>query len=281
MTTRRAATGFLLSCYCLICACAAPSPTEINTPQGPAENYPPVVVASPERRQAAEDAWRAFLKEFNLPETAPDLEPVLDTPHSLPPALSGRIALNPRGGELPEVEAKEVLRKFLARARNIIGGPNQGALFDPGDLSLIAFSADEKIYRAVFEQQSYPYRLANNYGELRLAFSRQGALLQMSSRLVPALDLPDEPTVNPETVAERMVGREFTYTSVAGQPLSYRVARREDVEIKSLVVYPKPGADKLTFHLALPFVVGSGTTWTVFVDAITGVEIEVKQNFAT
>jgi hypothetical protein len=78
-----------------------------------------------------------------------------------------------------------------------------------------------------------------------------------------------------------MVGRIFSYTNIAGQPMSYKVRDRSEVSIKDLVVYPKQEGNRIRVHLAYPVEVGSGMTWTVYVDAITGQEIEVKQNFVS
>ena len=80
---------------------------------------------------------------------------------------------------------------------------------------------------------------------------------------------------------DKQVGREIIYSNIAGQPLTYKVANRAEVSVKNLVVYPKHEGNKIRIHLAFPVEVGSGTTWTVYVDAITGQEIEIKQNFAT
>jgi hypothetical protein len=63
--------------------------------------------------------------------------------------------------------------------------------------------------------------------------------------------------------------------------MSYKVRDRSEVSIKDLVVYPKPEGNRIRIHLAYPVEVGSGMTWTVYVDAITGQEIDVKQNFVS
>jgi hypothetical protein len=63
--------------------------------------------------------------------------------------------------------------------------------------------------------------------------------------------------------------------------VSYKIASRSEVSVKDLVVYPKQEGNRITIHLAYPVEAGQGTTWTVYVDAITGQEIDVKQNFAS
>jgi len=266
-------------CGILLWACAAPRPLEVNTPQGKAENYPPVIEASAARQQAAEDAWRLLLGEYRIPDVKPDLEPVLYTPHALPPDLANRINLNPKGGTLSEVEAKEALRRFIERWHPILGGGQRNSTLSLKDLSLVSFTDEGSFYRAAYRQMSYAFPLANGYGELRLALGKAGALLQMSSSLVPTVELPARAAIEPQAVADKLMNRDFTYTNIAGRPLSYRVTRRDEISVKDLVVYPKPENNRLAFRLAYPVEVGRGTTWTVYVDAMTGQEIEVKQNF--
>ncbi len=240
-----------------------------------------MIEASLTREQAAEDAWRFFLAEHNLPWVKPDFAPVLYTPRALPLELAGQISLHPRGGALGEAEAKEALRQFIERWRVVVAGNYRSANLNLRDLSLISFSDEGNIYRALYQQMSYPFPIANGYGELRLVLSKTGRLLQISSSLIPVLDLPAQAAVEEQRIIDSLLGREFTYTSLAGQPLSYRVTRREEIIIKDLVVYPKLEKKGLVFHLAYPVEVGGGTSWTVYLDAITGQEIEVKQNFAT
>ncbi len=266
----------------MLLACAAPQPLEVHTPQGRAEkSYPQMIEASLTREQAAEDAWRFFLAEHNLPWVKPDFDPVLYTPRALPLELAGQINLHPKGRVLGEAEMKEALRQFIERWRAVVAGNYRSASLNLRDLSLISFSDEGNIYRALYQQMSYPFPIANGYGELRFVLSKTGRLLQMSSSLLPVLDLPTQAVVEVQSIIESLLGREFTYTSLTGQPLSYRVTQREEILIKDLVVYPKLEKNRLVFHLAYPVEVGRGTTWTVYLDAITGQEIEVKQNFAT
>ena len=152
------------------------------------------------------------------------------------------------------------------------------------DLSLTSFSDEGSLYRAVYQQRSYQYPLANNYGQLSLVLSKTGALLQMSSRIVsPVLlstELPGRPGISPDKLITPLLGREFTYTSIAGKPLTYKVSQRDEISVKELVIYPRADKDRLAVHLAWQVEVGRGTTWTMYIDAMTGKELEVRPNFA-
>jgi hypothetical protein len=264
-----------------LCACAAPGQVGVNTPQGKPQNYPPVIESSPDRQQAAQEAWKQFIVEFRLPDAGPDLEPVLNTPRALPTELAGKIILQTKAGAFGEMEAKEALRRFIERARTVLAGDPRNASFNLKDLSLVSFSNDGNFYRATYQQMNYPHPIANGYGELRLTVGKNGMLLQWGSTIIPVFELPARAEVATQSIVERMIGREFKYTNIAGMPMSYKVAERSEVSVKDLVVFPKREGDRITIHLAYPVEVGRGTTWTVYVDAIRGQEIDVKQNFAT
>jgi len=265
----------------LLCACAAPGQVGVNTPQSKAQNYPPVIEGSPERQQAAQEAWKNFLAEFRLPDAQPDLEPVLNTPRTLPMELAGQIVLHTKAGAFGEMEAKEALRRFIERARGLLLGGDKNNQLSLKDLSLVSFSNDSNFYRAVYQQMNYQRPIVNGYGELRLVVGKNGMLLQMNSRIIPVFDLPPPAEINPNSITDKMMGREFKYANIAGQTLSYTVKQRSEVSVKDLVVYPKEEGRKIAIHLAYEVEVGTGTTWTVYVDAINGQEIAVKQNFAS
>jgi hypothetical protein len=262
-------------------ACASPGQIGVNTPQGRQLAYPPVIEDSPQRRQAAEDAWRKFIAEFRLPDTPPDLEPVLNTPRTMPSTLAGQIMLHTRAGAFGEIEAREALRRFIERARDVIIGDQVGGSLGMNDLSLVSFTNDGSFYRGTYRQMNYSAPIANGYGELHLAVGKNGMLLQWGSRLIPLFELPARAEITRQSIAEKLVGREFKYSNVAGMPMSYQVSDRSEISVKELVVYPKQEGSRISIHLAYPVEAGRGTTWTIYVDAINGQEIDVKQNFQT
>ena len=268
---------FVLCLTLCFCACAAPGQVATNTPQQQQNVYPPVIEDTPERQQGLQEAWKRFLTEWRLPEVQPDLMPVLNTPRALPTELAGRININPKSSVLGEVEAKEALRRFIERSGTVLGDSSIGL----GNLSLASFTNEGTFFRALYWQTNFPFQLAEGYGELRFTISKKGELLQMSSTLLPAVSLPMRAEITSKTVYDKLLGREFTYTTIAGQPQGYKLSRQEDIKIGELVIYPKLEGNRLKIHLALPVVVGKGMTWTVYVDAIKGDELGVKQNFAS
>lgn len=262
-------------------ACTAPGQVGVKTPQQRGNDYPPTFELTATQEQEAETAWRALLAEYQLPETKFDAEPVLNTPRALPLALAGRINLSNTGTQLDELAAKEALRRFIERNIGLLSGGRRELSASLKDLSLVTFSNEGSMYRAVYQQRSFPYPLVNGFGELTLVISKTGTLLQWNSRLLPKLDLPTRTLIETKDLPDKFVGRAFNYSSIAGQPLSYRASKREDIVLTDLVIYPKQTGNRLTLHLAYPVEVGEGMTWTVYVDAVTGDELEVRQNFAT
>jgi hypothetical protein len=262
-------------------ACAAPGQVSGNTPQGQPNRYPPVIEDSSARQQAAQDAWTRFLTDWRLPETPSDAMPVIHTPRSLPAGIAGRININTKPGKFGEVEMKEALRLFIDHSRDVLSGSDKNVALGPKDLSLLSFVTEGNFYRATFRQVNYPVRIAENYGELSFVIGRTGELLQWSSSLLPDVSLPARAEIKPESIYDKLLNREFTYTTIAGRPQSFRVTQQDEIRIGELIVYPKLNGNRLEIHLAFPVTVGTSLAWTVYVDAINGEELGVKQNFAS
>jgi hypothetical protein len=266
----------IIICGLFLAACAAPGQGTANTPQS--QRYPPVVVDSPERQQAAQDAWTSFFGQFGLSGMKIELEPVLNTPRSLPLEAQGRINISKK--ILPgEIEAKEALRGFIENHRGLLSGYPKSASPTLKDLSLVSFTVDQSSFQATYKQVSYPFSIVEGYGELLLAVNNNGVLQQCRSTLIPVLELPTKAEVDVEDIKSRLFNREFTYTNIAGLRQSYRITRREEIVVKDLVIYPKRERGKLSIYLAYPVEAGSGMLWTVYFDAINGQELGIKQNF--
>jgi|SRR5262245_14748987 len=269
----------IILCGLLLAACAAPGQGTANTPQ--AQQYPPVIVDSDARQKAAQDAWKSFLEQYGISGVVIELEPVLNTPRSLPLETRDRINLSKRSAPFGEIVAKEVLRGFIESHPGLLSGDPKTASLNLKDLSLVSFTVDQNFYQATYKQVSYPFPVAQDYGELLLAMSKNGTLHQCRSTLIPTLELPREAEVNVEELKSRLLNREFTYTNIAGQKQSYRITKREEIVVKDLLVYPRRESGKISIHLAYPVEAGSGMLWTVYFDAIKGQELGVKQNFAS
>jgi hypothetical protein len=268
-------------CLLLMSGCAAPGRVRVDTPQEKEVIYPARFAGPPDRGPQVQEAWKNLLAELNLPFAKLDLDPVLNTPRSLPVELAGRINLAKKNGAFGELEAKESLRSFIERARGVLVGDPRDSSNGVKDLSLVSFTNNGNSYRVVYQQASYSFPVANGYGELTLTVDKTAKLTAWSSRLIPKLDLPANPSIDPEELAGKLIGREFTYTTIAGKLQTHKIAKREEIVIKDPVVYPKQEGDQLTVYLAYPVDVGNGMTWTVYFDAVNGEELGVRQNFVS
>ncbi len=250
---------------------------EVATLQGKTVKYPSVIADDGKRRQAAIEYWNAFLKERGLPETPADLEPVIGTVRALPAPLAARISITGNQSKLTPLEAREALRNFIDSHAVLFFGENLPGITPHKLLSLTSFSEDGNFYRATFMQRNYPFEIANGYGVMTVALSRQGALLQLSSRLIPSVTLPTAPQIESSRLIERLNGRVFTYSTIAGRSQTWKA--ESPGTVGKPVVYPLQQPSGLEIRLAIPVEVGQGMTWTVFFDAVDGREIDVRQNF--
>lgn len=251
----------------------------------PATNYPVSFETTPARLQAAEAAWSSFLSEHRLAFVSPDLDPVLCTPRKLPPSLANKISVRPPGDTgdavLSDLQAREFLKQFIDRNHVVLGGDQRRGTLSTKDLSLQSFSANGPIIKAIYRQMNFPYLLAEPFGRLELSISRTGRLLQMSSTIVPFEDFTAKARLEPGELRDRFMGRQFKYRDIAGAEKTYTVGSLSEVSPSSLVILPVIKVNTLTLRLAYPVEVGKGMTWTVFIDAVTGDEAGVKQNFVS
>lgn len=260
-------------------ACGMPEISDVQRPTARRLDYPVSIDPSNAMRRRSENAWRAWLLRSGVADGPSDLDPLLAVPRSLPPELANRISISESKETLTADGAKEALRQFVARGLRMLAGEPEERALSLQDLSLTSFVEDGALYRAVYRQTNFAFPVANGYGDLRIAITRQGGLVQLTSRLLPPVEMPSAPGIDPVPLRTALVGRVFSYRGIDGRPLEYRVGSIDEALVKSLVIYPRDDGSKLVLHLAFPLEVGRGVTWTVFIDAIDGKEIEVKQNF--
>ncbi len=262
-------------------SCGMNNPADANRPQPARLNYPVVVEASNAKRRRSENAWTRLLELNRISPVAADLDPALLVPRALPAGVAQKAFILGKAQALSPDQAKEALRQFInANMRLLAGDPADRELV-LGDLSLVSFAEESGFYRASYRQMNFSAPVANGYGELRVVVTKQGALLQLSSRLLPIVDLPLTAAADSAELAAGLAGRVFRYSGIDGRELEYRVSTREEVAVKDLVILPKEDGERLLLYLAYPIEAGRGMSWTVFFDAITGQEIAVRQNFNT
>lgn len=252
----------------VVCDLLAQTPSQTK-------NYPAVIKDSTERRARAEREWRRMLDSYGIPQTPPDLYPITYTPRSLLGVTGGikLISFKPEPGS-ENLALREALRRFLDRWREMLGA-------EPTAVSLISNDDSGDTQRLTYKQANYAFPIAGSAGEMVVVVTRDGRLLQLDSRFIPVVELPSRPSIDRDTAAKKVVGRTFTYSDIAGREQRSKIGGLEEVTVKRLVILPIEKADSTEVYLAWEVIAGKQLSWTIYLDAISGQELKVAQNFQT
>ena len=239
------------------------------------QNYPAVIKDSSERRARAEREWRRMLDAYSVPQTPPDLYPITHTPRSLLGVAGGikLVTFVPEPGT-ETVAIREAMRRFLDRWRELLGA-------EPAAVSLLSNDTSGDTQRLTYKQANYAFPLAGNAGEMVAVLSRDGRLMQLDSRFIPVVELPSRPLIDRDSAAKKVMGRSFTYSDIAGHEQRAQIGGLDEVTVKRLVVLPIEKGDATEVHLAWEIIAGKQLSWTIYVDAMTGNDLRVTQNFQT
>jgi hypothetical protein len=242
---------------------------------GSKQNYPVMIKDSADQRAKAEREWRRMLDSYGVAQTPPDLYPITNTPRSLL-GVSGAIQLLAAKPE-PGTESfalRVAMKLFIDRWRDLLAA-------DPATISLVSDDESGDTSRLRYRQGNYAYPVAGNFGEMIAVVSRDGKLMQLDDRFIPVVDLPLKPKTERDVAAKKVVGKVFSYTDVAGREQRLEISAASEVTVKRLVILPIQKGDAVEVHLAWEIVAGKSMSWTMYLDAITGDELKVAQNFQT
>ena len=265
------------------CASAA-RPAGAERPRG---NEPPkfaVLAASDERHASALANWKTVVGEqaANTSPT-PELRPVTDTLNALPTGLQDfprlPLVVAEAGQKPSEEETRESLRRFLTTAAPLLG-------VELKHVSLVGVSdanaAGAGAKSALYQQNPFPYPLRNGYGVVRVVFTPDLRVLQLSSTAIPdgerlARTLATVPkTLTAAQAVAALDNRTVNYTDPGGTQRTRTVTPADRKEAQQLVVFPvrRDGADAaaLELHVAWEVSVGEPAPVPLFiyVDAVTG-----------
>ena len=245
-----------------------------QTPGPVKQDYPSVIRDAVDRRAKAEREWRRMLDVYKVPQTPPDLYPTIYTPRSLLGISGGiKLAAQPDPGS-EKLGLREAMKGFLDRWRELIGT-------DPAAVSLVNADESGNVQRFTYRQSNYAFPIAGIYGEMSAVVSKDGRLMQLDDRFIPLVEMPARPQIDQASARQKVVGRTFTYSDIAGREQKVQISRADEVNVKQLVVLPIEKGDAIEVHLAWEVVAGSSLAWTVYIDAINGDELRVVQNFNT
>lgn len=263
---------FFITVALFLAGCDTASP---KVPTAPQKNYPVIIKDSTDRRAKAEREWRRMLDAYNVPQTPPDLYPIIYTPRSLLGVTGGIkiMAAKPEpGNEI--IALREAMKGFIDRWRDLLGA-------DLASVSLVGGDQSNEIQRLTYRQSNYAFPIAGNFGEMVAVISADGRLMQLDARFIPVIELPVRPQIEREVAARRVVGRTFTYTDIAGREQRAQIANPGEVIVRQAVILPIEKEDAIEVHLAWEIVAGNSLSWTVYIDAVNGEELRVVQNFQT
>lgn len=272
--------ALLIFAACAIAACT--SSARVPGPTGggndvPA-NYPTTVIESAEHRDSTRREWERLLASYNLPPErakAPELNAFTHTPSST--LGSGPIPLVAAGTTTPtdEESLRLLLREFVTKHADLLG-------VTAGSLSLERVSDASAVGRRFsFIQAGFPYPIAPPAGRLEFVVSPKAEIVQINDTAIPLAEIPSEARVTREAAEKVVLGTTFTYGDIAGRPQSVTITDPNAVKATGLYVYADETDAALTVRLAWEVIAGTGTTWTVYVDAVTGQVVGKRQNFQT
>jgi PAS domain-containing protein len=239
------------------------------------QNYPAIIKDSADRRAKAEREWRRMLDSYTVQQTPPDFYPITNTPRSLLGVSNGIKLLN--GKPEPGTERlalREAMRAFMDRWRELLA-------IDPAAISLISADLSGDTERLTYSQANYAYPLAGNFGEIVAVLTRDGRLIQLDDRFIPIVDLPLKPSIERDIAAKKIVGRTFSYKDIAGREQRTQIGEATEVNVKRLVILPIEKGDAVEVRLVWEIIAGRSLSWTVYIDAVTGEDVRVVQNFQT
>ena len=250
----------------------APQP---QTPSTVKQDYPGIIKNSADRSARAEREWRRMLDAYKVPQSAPDLYPTIFTPRSLLGVSGGIKLLNVSSGSEPEsITLREAVKEFIDRWRDLLGA-------EPAAISLVNADDSSTLHRYTYRQANYAFPIAGAYGEMSVVVSRDGRLMQLDDRFIPLVEIPSRPQVERDVATRKVIGRALTYSDIAGREQKTQIKGADEVSLKGIVVLPIEKGDAIEVRLAWEVVAGSSLTWTLYIDAITGEELRVVQNFNT
>jgi hypothetical protein len=253
-------------------AACTPQP---QTPSTAKQNYPSVIRDAADRRAKAEREWRRMLDVYKVAQTPPDLYPTISTPRSLLGITGGiKLLTAPVDPGSEKLGLREAMKGFIDRWRELIGA-------DPATVSLVNADESGALHRFTYRQSTYGFPIAGIYGEMSAVVSKDGRLMQLDDRFIPLVEVPAKPQIDMAAAKQKVVGRTFTYSDLAGREQKVQISRPDEITVKQLVVLPIEKGDTIEVRLAWEVVAGSSLAWTVYIDAMTGEDLRVVQNFNT
>ena len=255
-------------------ACSTFQPPDANGPRANTRPYP-IVAVDDNSRTTASLAWKNISTVRGVSISGePRFNALTGTLESLPTPGGAQLFL-PKVGDGPtqtEEETRESLRRFINDWHEVIGA-------EPSQLSLVErVDQPSGLKLAHYEQRPFRLPLRGGFGQLVIRFRADRQIVELSSNCIPNTDRVQaslatlSPQVSAEDAITHVTGREMNVIDGNGRTQSLTIGSGTQLEVKQLVVYALPAADKLLLelHLAWEIAAPNGAIKSIYLDAITG-----------
>ena len=256
----------------LFSSCAALQPPSATGPRSNDPLYPILFIEDSHRKEATVAALNR-LGQAN--ETELQLQPVTGTIRSLSSQSNGALYL-PRVGAavtMNEEETRESLRRFITEWQELIGS-------DPEKLSLVErVDQPDGSKLANYEQRPFRYPIRGNYGKLRINFTSDRRIINLTSTCIPDADriqtalsaLNLRPKA--EDAIKQLREKGLAYLDAQGNKLAFTVPASSQITARQMTIYILPAKnrpDTLEFHLAWEIELTNAPVKFAYIDVVSG-----------
>lgn len=269
--------ALLIATALAVASCAALQPPSATGPRGNSQLYPILFTVDSPRKETIAVALNRFVLQAggNSDSKAAELQPVTATVLNFSAKGNSSLYLPKVGATavMNEEETRESLRRFIEKWQELIGA-------DPSKLSLVE-RADQPdgSKMANYEQRPFRYPIHGNYGKLRVRFTADRRILNLTSTCIPDADRMQTALsaltvrLKAEDVVQQLRESGLSYMDPKGNKLNFKVPAAGEINPRGLVTYiiaanEKP--DALEFHLAWEMELGNAPVKIAYIDAING-----------
>lgn len=253
--------------------CSTLQPPDANGPRANTRPYP-LTVSDEAARGEGVIAWKNLVPLYGIDnQLEPQFDLLTGTISALPPNTSTLIRL-PKVGAGPtqnEEEIRESLRRFIDDWKELIGA-------EPSQLSLVE-RVDEPtgLKLARYEQRPFRYPLRGGFGNLAIRFRNDRQVMAVVSNCIPHSDRVQAslsqltPKLSADAVVARIKGQSIIIRDAAGNQQTLMLPVDAQVDVRQLVIYAQPAADRNSIDLRLAWEIDipNQTIKTIYLDAVT------------
>jgi heat shock protein HslJ len=188
-----------------------------------------------------------------------------------------------------ETSIVEIAKNWLVQNSKFTGIPKESDVVVDrvvkleGCIKCEAANVDRKVIglRIDFRDQSHNGLPVEGDRSSLTVFAHANGISRIDGHWFPKITIPLQPKISESSAKNKLNGRIFTHSDVAGNPKNYRVEQKDLDNAAHTVVFVKKSSQGLEFRLAWKIPVGQEFFWTAYIDALTGEELKVVQMFQT